>query len=101
MVLQFRPQLLILPLKGFAPDYFNQLRLLLYHLPPSSTIEIFALVLGALTFFSIVKLRYIYLFASLFGCAAAFGAPVRQTFVSEIVDGKDFPNAVELNSCPV
>ena len=40
----------------------------------------------------------VYLFAFLFGCAAAFDAPVRQTFVSELVGDDDLPNAVALNS---
>jgi MFS family permease len=45
-----------------------------------------------------VQLWHVYVFAFLFGCAAAFDAPVRQTFVSELVGDADLPNAVALNS---
>ena len=38
------------------------------------------------------------MFAFLFGSAAAFDAPVRQTFVAELVGDKDLHNAVALNS---
>jgi MFS family permease len=34
----------------------------------------------------------------LFGCSAAFDAPVRQTFVAELVGDADLPNAIALNS---
>ena len=44
------------------------------------------------------QLWHVYVFAFLFGCAAAFDAPVRQTFVAELVGDADLPNAVALNS---
>jgi MFS family permease len=34
----------------------------------------------------------------LLGCAAAFDSPARQTFVAELVEERDLPNAVGLNS---
>jgi MFS family permease len=37
-------------------------------------------------------------FALLSGCASAFDAPVRQTFVAELVGDAELPNAVALNS---
>jgi MFS family permease len=37
-------------------------------------------------------------FAFLFGCASAFDAPVRQTFVAQLVGDAELPNAVALNS---
>jgi MFS family permease len=40
----------------------------------------------------------VYVFAFLFGCASAFDAPVRQTFVAQLVGDADLPNAVALNS---
>jgi MFS family permease len=40
----------------------------------------------------------VYAFAFLSGSAAALDAPVRQTFVAEMVGDKDLPNAVALNS---
>jgi MFS family permease len=40
----------------------------------------------------------VYLFAFIFGAAAALDAPVRQTFVGELVGDEHLPNAVALNS---
>jgi MFS family permease len=57
-----------------------------------------ALVLGAITVAGVVQLWHVYIFAFLFGSAAAFDAPVRQTFVAELVGDKDLHNAVALNS---
>ena len=44
------------------------------------------------------QLWHVYVFAFLLGCAAAFDAPARQTFVSDLVGEADLPNAVALNS---
>jgi MFS family permease len=95
MALQFGPQLLLLPWTGFAADHWNQRRLLIV---TQATMGILALALGALTVTGIVQLWQVYVFAFLFGCAAAFDAPVRQTFVAELVGDDDLHNAVALNS---
>jgi MFS family permease len=57
-----------------------------------------ALALGFLTVSGMVQLWQVYLFAFLFGTAAAFDAPARQTFVAELVGDADLHNAVALNS---
>jgi MFS family permease len=95
MALQFGPQLLLLPLTGFAADHFNQRRLLI---ATQATMGALALALGLLTVTGVVQLWQVDVFAFLFGCAAAFDAPVRQTFVAELVGDADLPNAVALNS---
>jgi MFS family permease len=95
MALQFGPQLLLLPLTGFAADHFNQRRLLL---ATQTTMGALALMLGLLTVTGAVELWHVCVFAFLFGSAAAFDAPVRQTFVAELVGEKDLHNAVALNS---
>jgi MFS family permease len=95
MALQFGPQLLLLPLTGFAADHFNQRRLLI---ATQATMGVLALALGLLTVTGVVQLWQVDVFAFLFGCAAAFDAPVRQTFVAELVGDADLPNAVALNS---
>src|SRR6201999_2870588 len=51
-----------------------------------------------LTVTGLVRLWHVYIFAFLLGCAAAFDSPARQTFVSELVEERDLPNAVGLNS---
>jgi MFS family permease len=95
MALQFGPQLLLLPWTGFAADHFNQRKLLA---ATQATMGALALALGALTVAGVVQLWHVYLFAFLFGSAAAFDAPVRQTFVAELVGDEDLHNAVALNS---
>lgn len=95
MALQFAPQLLLLPWTGSAADHFNQRRLLIF---TQATMGVLALALGILTVAGIVRLWEVYVFAFLFGCAAAFDAPVRQTFVAELVGDDDLHNAVALNS---
>jgi MFS family permease len=95
MALQFGPQLLLLPWTGFAADHFNQRKLLI---ATQAAMGVLSLGLGILTVAGLVQLWHVYAFAFLFGCAAAFDAPVRQTFVSELVGDVDLPNAVALNS---
>jgi MFS family permease len=57
-----------------------------------------ALMLGVLTVSGVVRLWHVYVFAALFGSAAAFDAPVRQVFVAQLVGDDDLHNAVTLNS---
>ncbi|MGA2550263.1 MAG: MFS transporter [Burkholderiaceae bacterium] len=95
MALQFAPQFLLLPLTGFAADHFNRRKLLIV---TQGAMGGLALILGILTVEGIVKLWHVYVFAFLFGSAAAFDAPVRQTFVAELVGDADLSNAVALNS---
>ncbi len=95
MALQYGPQLLLLPLTGFAADYLDR-RLLL--LATQAAMGMLALVLGILTVAGLVQLWHVYMFAFLLGCAAAFDAPARQTFVSDLVGEADLSNAVALNS---
>ncbi|WP_419689341.1 MFS transporter [Burkholderia theae] len=95
MALQFGPQLLLLPWTGYAADRFDQRKLLMV---TQGLMGVLALVLGALTVTGVVQLEHVYIFAFLFGCAAAFDAPVRQTFVAELVGDRELANAVALNS---
>lgn len=95
MALQFGPQLLFLPWTGFTADHFNQRKLLV---TTQATMGALALMLGVLTVSGLVRLWQVYIFAFMFGSAAAFDAPVRQTFVAELVGDDDLHNAVALNS---
>jgi MFS family permease len=63
-----------------------------------ATMGILAVALGLLTVTGAVRLWQVYIFAFLFGCASAFDAPARQTFVGELVGDADLANAVALNS---
>src|SRR6204780_400276 len=93
--LQFAPQLLLLPWTGLAADRFNQRKLLML---TQTTMGVLALILGVLTIEGATRLWHVYVFAFLFGSAAALDAPVRQTFVAELVGDAHLPNAVALNS---
>jgi MFS family permease len=95
MSLQFGPQLLLMPVSGFAADHFDRRKLLMLTQAAQGAL---AFGLGVLTVAGLVQLWHVYLFAFLFGCATAIDAPVRQTFVSELVGDAELPNAVALNS---
>jgi MFS family permease len=95
MALQFGPQMLMLPWSGFAADSFDRRKLLMV---TQAAMGCCALGLGLLTVSGLVQLWHVYIFAFLHGCAAAFDAPARQTFVSDLVGEDDLPNAVALNS---
>jgi MFS family permease len=95
MSLQFGPQLFLVPWTGLAADRFNQRKLLMF---TQATMGVLALAIGILTIEGVIRLWHVYVFAFLFGCAAALDAPVRQTFVAELVGDEHLPNAVALNS---
>jgi MFS family permease len=95
MSLQFGPQVLLLPLTGFAADHLDRRKLLF---ATQATMGALALGLGILTVAHVVQLWHVYVFAFLLGCTSAFDAPARQTFVSELVVEADLSNAVALNS---
>ena len=95
MGVQFAPQLLLLPWTGSAADRLNQRKLLML---TQATMGVLALVLGFLTIAGVIQLWHVYVLAFLSGSAAALDAPVRQTFVAEMVGDEDLHNAVALNS---
>src|SRR6202046_1002641 len=95
MALQFGPQLLMLPLSGFAADHLDRRKLLL---ATQGAMGALAFGLGILTLAGLVQLWHVYVFAFLLGCVAAFDSPARQTFVSDLVGEADLSNAVALNS---
>ena len=95
MALQFGPQLVLLPLTGYAADHYDRRKLLLATQAAMGTL---ALGLGLLTVSGAVQLWQVYGFALLLGCVTAFDAPARQTFVADLVGEADLANAVALNS---
>jgi MFS family permease len=95
MALQFGPQLVLLPLTGFAADRLDRRKLLL---GTQAAMGALALGLGVLTLSGLVQLWHVYGFALLLGCVTAFDSPARQTFVAELVGDTALSNAVALNS---
>ncbi len=95
MALQFGPQLALLPITGLAADSLDRRKVLYV---TQASMALLALGLGLLTVFHVVQTWHVYVFAGLLGCASAFDAPARQTFVAELVGERDLSNAVGLNS---
>jgi MFS family permease len=95
MGLQFGPQILLLPLTGYAADHLDRRKLLFC---TQAAMGLFALGLGFLVVTHLVQLWHVYVFAFLLGSAAAFDSPARQTFVTQLVEPALLTNAVGLNS---
>jgi MFS family permease len=95
MGLQFGPQILLLPLTGWAADRFERRKLIAV---TQATMGLLALALGLLTLSGHAKLWHVDVFAFLLGCASAFDSPARQAFVTQMVKEAHLANAVALNS---
>ena len=95
LALQFGPVLLMMPIAGLIADRVNRRRMLFI---TQSLMGILGLGLGLIVVTNVATLYEVYAFAFALGTVSAIDMPVRQTFVSEIVDEKQIPNAVALNS---
>ncbi|HEX5861699.1 MAG TPA: MFS transporter [Nocardioides sp.] len=93
--LQFLPFLLLSPVAGLVADRIPKRRLLQL---TNLGMALPALILGVLAVTGSAEIWHVYVLAFALGTAAAFDAPARQSFVSEIVEPDDLTNAVGLNS---
>lgn len=93
--LQFLPFLLIAPFAGLVADRMPKQRLLQL---TNLGMALPAALLGLLAVTGTAQIWHVYVLAFVLGTAAAFDAPARQSFVSEIVEPDDLTNAVGLNS---
>ncbi|MDM7830581.1 MFS transporter [Cellulomonas edaphi] len=93
--LQFAPVLLLSPYAGLLADRVNRRKLLM---GTQVAQGVLAAGLGALVLLGNAQLWQVYLFALVLGCVSAVDAPVRQTFVAELVPAAKLSNAVGLNS---
>ncbi|HET9501753.1 MAG TPA: MFS transporter [Marmoricola sp.] len=93
--LQFLPILLLSPYAGVVADRFSKRRLLQL---TQAWMGASSLVLAGLALAGLAQPWMVYLIAFVFGVGAAFDAPARQAFVSEMVGSDDLSNAVGLNS---
>ena len=93
--LQFLPFLVLSPFAGLIADRIPKRRLLQM---TNLGMAVPALVLAVLAITGTVQTWHVYVLALVLGTAAAFDAPARQSFVSEIVEPDDLTNAVGLNS---
>lgn len=93
--LQFAPQILLLPITGWTADRMDRRKLLFI---TQCLMAVLALILGLLVLSGHVVLWQVCACAFALGCVAAFDAPARHAFVSDIVSEKELSNAVGLNS---
>ncbi|HKU30272.1 MAG TPA: MFS transporter [Arthrobacter sp.] len=95
MALQLGPQLFLAPWAGLLADRYSRRRLLV---ATQSAMALLSAGLGLLVLSGAAQLWHVYVFALLLGVVSALDAPVRQTFVSELVKEDYLANAVALNS---
>ncbi|GIM82556.1 MFS transporter [Winogradskya consettensis] len=93
--LQFLPVLLLTLFSGKLADRYDKRVLLVI---ANSVFAVTAIVFAILVASGIVELWHVFLFASLFGIANAVETPVRQAFVSELVEMPLLPNALALSA---
>ena len=93
--LQFLPILLLSPYAGLVADRMSKRTLLQL---TQAWMGSMALLLAALALTGVVEPWMVFVIAFGFGAGAAFDAPARQSFVSEMVEADDLSNAVGLNS---
>ncbi|ROQ39844.1 putative MFS family arabinose efflux permease [Frondihabitans sp. PhB188] len=95
MALQFLPPILMIPITGLIADRYDRRRMLMFTQAALGTL---GLALGLLVVTHVVQLWMVWGFALLLGIVQAIDAPIRQSFVSELVPPEKLSNAVSLNS---
>ncbi|MCZ9884313.1 MFS transporter [Arthrobacter sp. B2a2-09] len=95
LALQLGPQLFLAPWAGLLADRYSRRRILVI---TQSAMALLSTGLGLLVLSGAGQLWHVYVFALLLGVVSALDAPVRQTFVSELVKDDYLSNAVALNS---
>lgn len=93
--LQFLPFLLFSAYAGTLADRLPKRVMLMV---TQAGMAVPSAVLGVLAVTGVAQEWHVYVLAFLFGTATAFDAPVRQSFVSDLVGPDDLSNAVALNS---
>lgn len=93
--LQFLPALFLSLPAGKLADRRNKRKLLIItNIIAGSA----ALILGILVVTDLVQIWHVMALAVLLGVSSAIDAPIRQSFVPELVGREDLPNAIGLNS---
>ena len=93
--LQFVPVLLLTLYSGRLADRYDKRHLLV---ASNAAFAITAIVFAVLVASGAVRLWHVFLFAGLLGIANAIETPVRQAFVSELVEIPLLPNALALSA---
>ncbi|RRO15768.1 MFS transporter [Saccharopolyspora rhizosphaerae] len=95
VALQFLPTLALTLWAGVFADRFDKRMILII---TQSALGLCGFALGALDVTGIVVLWQVYVLCFVLGCFSAVDAPVRQSFVVEMVGPAQLTNAVALNS---
>jgi MFS family permease len=93
--LQFTPVLLLTLWGGRLADRYDKRYLLI---AANAVFAVTAIVFASLVAGGVVRLWHVFLFAALLGVANAVETPVRQAFVSELVETPLLPNALALSA---
>jgi MFS family permease len=93
--LQFLPVLLLTLYSGRLADRYDKRHLLIV---ANAAFAITAIVFAVLVAAGVVRLWHVFLFAGLLGITNAIETPVRQAFVSELVELPMLPNALALSA---
>jgi MFS family permease len=93
--LQFTPVLLLTLWGGKLADRYDKRHLLI---AANAVFAITAIVFATIVASGAVQLWHVFLFAALLGVANAVETPVRQSFVSELVELPLLPNALALSA---
>ena len=93
---QFLPTLALGLHGGLLADRFPKRAILL---GTQVAMSLTAAVLALLTLSGRIEVWHVFLLAGLLGVVTAVDNPVRQSFVSEVVEGPQLPNAISLVSC--
>jgi MFS family permease len=93
--LAFGPILLFGPLGGSLADRYDKRRILL---ATQVTFGALAFVLWGIVATGVVELWMVYVLSFLQGVTTSIDQPTRQSFFAEMVEDRDLPNAVSLNS---
>jgi MFS family permease len=78
----------------FADRYDRRRTLLLSQCVQMATSGVLALLM----YFQVIQIWHVLLLSFITGCAQSFGGPAYQSLIPSLVDKKDLPNAVALNS---
>ncbi|WP_433828119.1 MFS transporter [Actinoplanes sp. CA-015351] len=93
--LQFVPVMLLTLVSGRLADRYDKRKLLV---AANAAFAFFAVAFAVLVTTGVVELWHVYVFALLLGIANAVETPVRQSFVSELVELRLLPNALALSA---
>ncbi len=93
---QFLPTLALGLHGGLLADRFPKRAILL---ATQVSMSLTAAALALLTLSGRVEVWHVFVLAGVLGVVAAVDNPVRQSFVSEVVEGPQLPNAISLVSC--